>query len=189
MTANAAFFYHPDGYSTDGAKLMGRQVAGEAYLSALMRHGGVDTAYAFAATQEHFQDFCRRARALGAPEAMRYGWIPHGDPRGLAEPGCLFVLGPGLEPQVWQRRSLGPTRYSVCDVTHTTASPGIMDSIGNLLVAPYESWDAVILTSRAVEDTVAHVLKNWGDCPQAARRDCGAPKLPFHGSAGAGSRS
>ena len=163
MVANAAFFYHPDGYRTDGSRLMGRQAAGEAYLSAYLRHGGFDTAYCFAASRDHFQDFCRRARAQGAPADLRMGWVPHEDSRGLSEPGCLFVPGPGLETQAWQRRSLDAAQYSLCGVTHTTASPGVMDSIGNLLVAPYEAWDAVILTSRAVQGTVHQVLENWGE--------------------------
>ena len=141
MTANAAFFYHPDGYNTDGARLMGRQVAGEAYLSAFLRHGDVDTVYAFAASEAHFKDFRTRASQLGAPDGLRMGWISHADPRGLAEPGCLFVPGPGLEQQVWQRRAIGARRYSVCGITHTTASPAIMDSIGNLLVCRQRPWD------------------------------------------------
>ena len=50
MVANAAFFYHTDGYRTDGSRLMARQAAGEAYLSAYLRHGGFDTAYCYAAS-------------------------------------------------------------------------------------------------------------------------------------------
>ena len=90
-------------------------------------------------------------------------WMPHEDPRGLSEPGCLFVPEPGLEKQAWQRRSLGAAQYPLCGVTHTTASPGVMDSLGNLLVAPYQAWDAVILTSRVVQSTVHQVLENWGE--------------------------
>ena len=40
--ANAAIYYHPDGFDTSRPKLMGRQAAGDAFLKAFIRHVVVD---------------------------------------------------------------------------------------------------------------------------------------------------
>jgi glycosyltransferase involved in cell wall biosynthesis len=61
------------------------------------------------------------------------------------------------------RRFARPHGYSLLGITHTTATAAVMDSIGNLSVAPIEPWDAVICTSAAVRNTYAAVLAAWQD--------------------------
>jgi glycosyltransferase involved in cell wall biosynthesis len=162
MRGTAAIYYHPEGFDTSGSKLMGRQAAGEAFLKAYALHGGTPSLYCYTKTEAMFAEFRERLTQLtGAAQSAQ--WIPHHQPSDLAKAGCLFVPGPNTADLVWQRRHFDVRGYSVCGVTHTTASEGIMDSIGDLMVAPYQSWDAVICTSGAVRDTYRRVLDDWGD--------------------------
>ena len=62
----------------------------------------------------------------------------------------------------WHRRHIDSRGYSLCGVTHTTASHAIMDAIGALHIAPVQSWDAIICTSTVVRKTIDYVLSNWG---------------------------
>ena len=160
MRGNAAIYYHPEGFDTSGSKLMGRQAAGEAYLKAYAEHGGTPLLYCYSKTQAMFENFRERLEILTGAEQPAQ-WIPHHLPNELNKAGCLFVPGPNTADLVWQRRQFDPRGYSICGVTHTTASEGIMDSIGDLMIAPYQPWDAVICTSQAVRDTYRQVLSDW----------------------------
>jgi len=162
MRDSAAIYYHPEGFDTSGSKLMGHQAAGEAFLKAYAEHGGASPLYCYSRTEAMFTNFQERVTALTGIQHSTQ-WIPHQQPDDLAKAGCLFVPGPNTADLVWQRRQFDPRGYSVCGITHTTASEGIMDSIGNLMVAPYQSWDAVICTSEAVRDTFRKILEDWGE--------------------------
>jgi hypothetical protein len=59
-----------------------------------------------------------------------------------------------------EQAPLGDRSYSLCGVTHTTASHIAMTAITDLLIAQIRSWDALICTSTAVRDTVRILLEN-----------------------------
>ena len=162
MRGTAAIYYHPEGFDTSGSKLMGRQAAGEAFLKAYAEYGRTPLLYCYSKSEATFADFEKRLATLTGTKHPAQ-WISHQQPSDLAKAGCLFVPGPNTADLVWQRRQFDPRGYSVCGVTHTTASEGIMDSIGDLMLAPYQSWDAVICTSGAVRETFRQVLEDWGE--------------------------
>ena len=162
MPQNAAIYYHAEGYDTSGDRLMGRHAAGEGFLAALIRHSGVSPFICFARGQEDFADFSRRLETLGGA-AQPTRWIPHARPAELADPGCLYYPGPNLGELAWLRRAVDPAAYSLCGVTHTTASEGVMAALGQMLTAPFQSWDALICTSEAVRDSVRTLLDDWAD--------------------------
>ncbi len=156
----AAIYYHPEGYDTSKPKLMGRHAAGEAFLAAYARHGRDPRLYCYAANQAHFADFRTRASPHAGTKDLL--WIPFTQPRRIAEPGALFLPGPGLGDQAWQRRQIGdPRRFSIIGITHTTASHQAMDAIAELLLAPVEPWDALICTSGVVRATVERLVDDW----------------------------
>ena len=162
MRGSAAIYYHPEGFDTSGKTLMGRQAAGEAFLKAYALHSGTAQLYCYTKSKAMFDDFrARLADLTGRAQAAE--WIPHQKVNELEKAGCLFVPGPNTADMVWQRRHFDVRGYSVCGVTHTTASESIMDSIGNLMIAPYQTWDAVICASQAVRETYRQVLGDWGD--------------------------
>jgi glycosyltransferase involved in cell wall biosynthesis len=88
----------------------------------------------------------------------RVEWIAQDRPQDLERYGTLYHPTPAIERLAWRRHGIGARRYSLCGITHTTASRAVMTSLANLLVAPVRSWDAVIRTSRAVRDSVRRRL-------------------------------
>ena len=157
---HATIFYQAEGYMTNGDKLMGRQAAGEGLLRAAAQSNAELLSCHTDSTQsaQHF-----------AGQLSQYGfrgqtsWVPTNSPAGLANSGCLYLPGPNLMDSAWRRAPLGDRAYSLCGITHTTASHLAMTSITDLLVAPVRSWDALICTSTAVRDTVRIVLENQAD--------------------------
>jgi starch synthase len=157
QATNAAIYFMSDGYSTSGSKLMGRQAAGEGFLKAFLRHGNTDALYCYAHDRRTVDDFVR-LRDAHAPRPIETHWIRPGQLQRLAEPGTLYLPGPGLTKSAWRRRALGAASFSLCGVTHTIASHTAMDAIAELLTAPVMPWDALVCTSQVVLDSVTRLL-------------------------------
>jgi glycosyltransferase involved in cell wall biosynthesis len=78
----------------------------------------------------------------------------------IAEVGCLFTPQPDVAQLAWMRRFAGARRYSLCGLTHTTASHGLQAMLADLLLAPVEPWDALICTSSAVQASIETELES-----------------------------
>lgn len=161
MTDRFAFHYTPDGYSTSGPHLMGRQAAGAGLLRAIAAAPGIGAVGCFAGGQAHAAEGERLLRDHGYKGQVE--WIAQGRPHDLERYGTLYHPAPGIERLAWRRLGLGERRYSLCGITHTTASHAVTSSLANLLVAPVRSWDAVICTSRVVRDSVRRVLERQAE--------------------------
>lgn len=160
---NAAILLHPDGYRTDRDQLMGRHSAGESFLRGYIRH--LDAPYmAFwrqsALTQDQASALVRGIEPSSRPAR----WLPPDGRAALSDPGCVYYPSPSIGPEAWRRRTVGPATYSLCGVTHTTATHKAIDALVDLLVSPVEPWDGVICTSAAVRANVEVQL-------EAARED------------------
>ena len=139
---------------------MGLNAANEGFLDGFVRHADVDTLVAHTRSREEFAAFGEivgEARGTGFPLAR----IAPGDNAALGRVGALLHPFPGFGPLAWNRRFGDSRAYSLLGITHTTATHAVMDSIGNLLVAPVEPWDAVVCTSTAVRRTYEGVLSHW----------------------------
>ncbi len=132
--ANAAIHFQPDGYDTGGPTLMGRQAAGNGFLRGFFRHAGVETLYCHAPAEADARSFAALAVAEEVSVPVRR--IAPGSPAALAIPGCLYLPGPGLGPLAFERLRVGERNWSLCGVTHTTASHTAMDAITGLLTTP-----------------------------------------------------
>ncbi|HEX3700088.1 MAG TPA: glycosyltransferase family 4 protein [Phenylobacterium sp.] len=93
------------------------------------------------------------------PPARPVRWIAAADRAALAAPGAAHLPTPELQRQAWARRAAGGTSYSLTGVTHTIAEPYVMSEIAGLLIAPVESWDALVCTSPAVQSAVQTQLE------------------------------
>lgn len=154
---SAAIYYHPEAYSINGPKLMGRQVAGASFLRGLLRYGRTEVFWAQVEQQEHGLLFAQAVQAAGRSEVVKIL-----DKHGLfmlTEPGTLYYPGPDLAQRAWQRAAYGHAAWSLCGVTHTTSSSVAMDAVAELLSAPLQPWDAVICTSTKVKDNVQRLLE------------------------------
>ena len=179
MSATAAVFYQRDGYDTSGKRLLGRQVAGEGFLKGLVQHGTAEYLYCYSPNRSEFSDFCQRIQPwMKRPRQVQ--WLPTADPRVLAQPGTIYHPDPNISKLAWQRRFADQRAYSLCGVIHTIASQGVMQSIGDLLIAPIQPWDALICTSVAGKTAIERLLGTWAD--YLAQRTGGKPntqiKLP-----------
>lgn len=175
MAANAAIFYQHEAFTTGLAKLMGRNAAGEGFLTGFARHARAERFIGYAKSQE---EFARFQAHMAAHAKKSCAWVPHGDLGGLAQAGALFVYAPGLSDFCWQRRYAGDTAFSIVGLTHTISSDRVMEDFGNLLVAPTQAWDALICTSESVKRTLQGVLETWS-AYLAERLAAPPPKLPL----------
>lgn len=149
--SNAALYIHPDAYDTGGARLMGRQSAGESFLRGFVRHATVDRLHLWNVRRQPTEGLEQLLRDDGAP-ARPIVW--HVDRRRLGEAGVLNIPVPGVAHEAWARRPLGDQAYAICGITHTTASDTVMRSIAELLTSPAHDYDALICTSSAVRRAV-----------------------------------
>ena len=160
---NASIFFHPDGYDTTGARLMGRHSAGESFLRGFLRHADVETFYFFNGSGGDVADLNKLITRI-EPPTKPVRWSGRRARGQLGEAGCLFHPGPSIATEAWSRRPFDSRRYSLTGITHTTATHRVMDILADMMTAPLEPWDALICTSSAVRDSVETQL-------QAVRED------------------
>lgn len=174
--STAAIYFHPEGYETARADLKGRHVAGESFVTGFLRHARTDIFACHADGPAEARLFVEMAarHAPGRPVRL----YPTSEPSRLAEIGCLFVPGAGIDQYAWRRRSRDQRLYSLCGVTHTTSeSP---HHLGALITAPVQPWDAVICTSQAARASVEAVLLPYAEYlrDRMGGADAPLPHLP-----------
>ncbi|MCC2973135.1 glycosyltransferase family 4 protein [Massilia sp. IC2-476] len=179
MPDSFALHYIPESFSVAGQKLMGRQSAGVGLLQALARYDGWDAIGCFAAERSHAEAFEAALRADGYRGEI--GWVPPSAPQRLERFGCLYHPGPGIERLAWRRLAAGEHRYSLCGITHATASHEMMSMVTDLLVAPVRSWDAIVCTSRVVRDSLRVLVEEQADYlrTRLAAQRFELPQLPL----------
>lgn len=156
-----AIFYVPEAYSTGGAKLMGRNAAGESFLRGFLAHSRSSKFIAVVHDAANGAAFSDAVRAAGRQEPVQV--IAWPGIVALAGRGPLFHPDPGLAPYAWQRAMHGHGAWSLSGITHTLSSHWAMDAVVDLLTAPVQPWDAVICTSRAGQRVVADLLEQQAD--------------------------
>ncbi|MBR1153689.1 glycosyltransferase family 4 protein [Bradyrhizobium sp. JYMT SZCCT0428] len=153
---------------------MGRQAAGAAFLKALA-HQRPTRLFCYTAKREFVDQFSTDIRRYGS-DSTAIEWLPLPAHRRLGEAGLLYVPDPGLAPFAWRRARHAPRSYSLCGVTHTLMSHDAMELLASMALSPLEHWDAVICTSRAVRQSVDHLLAVQADF---FKRRFGARRMPI----------
>ncbi len=159
--ASAAIYFAPDGYQASSGKLMGRQVAGAGFLRAFLE---TETSPVFTGVlpkPDFSAVFNDLVRNYGYPGEIRF--LEQSALDRLCEPGVLYLPGPGVSDFAWRRFFAGMNAYSLCGITHTTASHAAMESITQLALAPLADWDALVCTSQAVRQSVKTLLDEQMD--------------------------
>ncbi len=136
---------------------MGRNAAGESFLRGFFRHHSQSELWLHAQSEAHIQHFTDVARLAGRHEPVRA--VDKHNLRSLEQVGLLYYPGPDIAELAWQRELFRDTAWSLCGITHTTASAGAMDAITEVLTAPVQPWDALICTSTSVKDHVSRLLQ------------------------------
>ncbi|RZA29008.1 MAG: glycosyltransferase, partial [Lysobacteraceae bacterium] len=179
MPDTFALHYIPESFSVAGQKLLGRQSAGVGLLGAIGRHEGLREVGCFAAERSHAEAF--EASLRGEGFGGEVAWVPPSAPQRLERFGCLYHPGPGIERLAWRRLAAGEHRYSLCGITHGTASHEMMSMVTSLLVAPVRSWDAIVCTSRVARDSLRVLIESQADYlrTRLAAQRFELPQLPL----------
>ena len=143
------YYFHPDGYTTAGRQIMGRHVAGESFLKAALTYGTESDLWIQVEDEKHIEIFKSIASSCGKHGDIHS--INRSTIGNLSSPGCLYLPGPDIGEWAKHRYRFGNAEWSLCGITHTTASTRAMDAIADILTAPVQPWDALICTSRAVQ--------------------------------------
>ena len=172
-----ALYYEDDAYveklrggptRPDGpAGLMGRQVAGKTFLDAYLRHASADTDPRPSSATGPQPSRSRRRSATGRRtgparanctwSTSRNSWSPprrstSSTPRPRRTPA---TPGPGT--------SAGRHNFALSGVTHTLSTARTASMIRDLILAPFEPYDALICTSSAVVAMVREVAGAYSD--------------------------
>ena len=159
---NCAIYYHPEAYNTLGPKLMGRNAAGESFLRAFIHYSQSNQFWVQVENSNHANNFQKKMIDLGRFESLSI--IDQKSLSALSEPGVVFHPGPNICEPAFHRGILrGSDSWSLCGITHTTASAHVMDIVSNFLTSPIQPWDALICTSKAVKSNVELILQSQVD--------------------------
>ncbi len=154
--ANAAIWFAADGY--DPAKgINGRRVAGESFLKGFFRHGVVDEFVSIAHSTPDHQAFAAMAVAAGVSQPLRS--VRLDAPARLAPVDVIYHPAPLPTRECWRRAPHGGAAWALCGITHTTATEAVMQAIFDLRSAPQMPWDALICTSRAVQQSMLTLME------------------------------
>ncbi len=137
---------------------MGRNAAGESFLKGFLMHSGpADSIWIYSESEEDVENFRHlvknhsRAEKVIPVNKKKYGR--------LREALTFYTPGPDLASLAWQRRFFGDHAWSICGITHTTASAAAMDCIVDLISSPVRPWDGLICPSTAVKGHVLNIIE------------------------------
>lgn len=174
-----ALYFDPDGDGeptrpvarADGsAAPIDREIAGKEFLDAYLTHGRWGALTAVVRGRDRaapLVELCRahpssrqRQRRLQIVEESEFatrfgGGVPPSDVLHFpCQPDARFA---------WLRRSCAPAAFSLCGVTHALSSAAAVYALCDLVTAPFEPYDALVCTSRAVVETVRAVTVAHAD--------------------------
>ena len=150
---NAAIFYASDGYRPSDKGINGRRVAGESFLKGFLRHADVAEFVVLAKSTTEAQEVASLAQTLRPQVPLR--------PVGLVRPSAMapvtqmYYPAANFASEAWRRADSGSAAWTICGITHTTSTMGIMQGIYDLRMGPVMEWDALICTSSSVRSSVA----------------------------------
>lgn len=171
--ATAAIYHHPDAVESADKPLAGRRTAGQSFLGGYARHVRADALHCVAGNQAHIDHFRQLIADIGWKGPV-HGLLTQ-QPKALADPGVVFLPGPGVGAHAWPRRRAGQRTYSLCGITHTVSTRRIMEGLFETCTGPVEDWDAIICTSTAVHSVVEH---QFNEIETYLKRRFGARRVP-----------
>jgi glycosyltransferase involved in cell wall biosynthesis len=149
---NAAIWFSSDGFDPKAKGINGRRMAGESLLRGFFRNADVPEFVSVAHAQSDHEAFRAIAEQEGVTKPVR--GVRLDDMARIAPVGTMLYSSPGIASETWRRSIHGATRYSICGITHTTCTKAVQQAFYDLRMAGQQEWDAVICTSRAVQDSV-----------------------------------
>ena len=135
------------------SQITGIQVAVDGIFDAFLRYSAQEKVWCLASEKKTFQLFVEKARKAGrSAEACEF--LEEGRAEELTKVGCLFRPDPSIARMAWNRRQASQRAYSLCGVSHTMATAGVMKAVGDCIINPMQSWDAIICPSTAIQASI-----------------------------------
>lgn len=154
---NAAIYFAADGYDPAAKGINGRRVAGESFIRGFFRHAEVDEFVSLTPQAADQALFARMAGEERPGAGVRN--VPLRQAPAMGPVGTLFYPSPNFATEAWRRAAAGQGAWSICGITHTISTKGVMQGFFDLRASPQAEWDAVICTSRAVLSAVLHQME------------------------------
>lgn len=174
---NAAIWYKDDGYRPDKNGINGRRVAGASFLKGFFAHAEVSEFVSITSGSNSADSFNELLKQHGRDVPSRN--VFERSPKTLAPVGTVYFPAPNYADLLWKRQSFGMDAYSICGITHTTATQAVMRGMHDLRAGPQAEWDAVICTSQTVH---AATLRNIELADEALKARFGSlpprPQMP-----------
>lgn len=169
--ANAAIVFEPAAFDAGQKQVMGRHIAGASFLEGFVRYAEVDRYVGAGFKNAYAPTFRRQVAAITAGNptlaARPVEVVNTRDLAAFQTLGNLFNPDPQLALHAASRRHVGQRTFSITGITHTIASNRVMETLCDLLVAPVQSWDALICTSQAVRKAVLRQQDHYADYLEA----------------------
>ncbi len=163
-----ATHFFTDAFSIDGEQIMGRQAAGNSYLSALFKEKYENIALYVASIQEDPRIASNKTNIINFLSSSvdysndsKVSLIPFTSPQESLAFGGIFRPDPQLGELAKHRAYFSHDSYSLVGITHTTASHGIMSILKDMIILPLMPWDALICTSESVRNTVETIHTDY----------------------------
>ncbi len=149
-----------DGEYGDKNRPLGMDVAGREFIRAFLRYS----------TQQNFPCVCPNEGSLD--QFKKYARMEQIDPKRcfgvnqndsvqLKKAGHLFRYDPNIVKHIWTRRKLGQKLYSISGLVHSSSTNNVMEIIGQYLIAPTQSWDALICPSNSIKSAILNAVEHW----------------------------
>ena len=176
-----AIFYAGDAYST-AQKIMGRQSAGKAFMKGVARTWPQGPLAGVGHDRRAAQAMQAQLQADGWSGQLLWGDLP--EAAAAREAGTLYFPAPPTQDLAAARNRADPAAFSLMGVTHTLSSTSAMDQVADLVLPPFQPWDALICTSQAahtlVTRTHAEMRDYWRETTGASRFvDLQLPVIPL----------
>lgn len=149
-----------DGHSLESERPIGIDVATREFIRAHFRFSKQEIFYCVCPDNDAFEIFKKYGHNEDV-EVERCLSINQNDAIGLKETNCLLRYDPGIVRNAWSRRYHGQRLYSICGVAHSSASANIMETVGNYMSSPLQSWDALICPSKAIRSSIKSIITAW----------------------------
>ena len=155
-----SLFYENDGFNIKGKKLMGRQAAGWSFLKSIILSNRYDTLGVYLRNTSQKELLFDDVKSILSKEnpSINLRSFPYTEPNLSSEFGGIQLPGPNIIDFANHRSFFGHHCYSLCGITHTTASYEVMNSFSSLLTEPVMPWDAIICSSPSVLNTANKII-------------------------------
>jgi len=145
----------PDAYNMGKTRLMGRQAAGYGFLRAAVAARQGRPIHGYTPSEQRAKEFIGIVKEIDPSAPVT--WIPTDHLARVGQVGVAYLADITVSTHARLRLRDGVAAFSLCGVTHTTASSSSMDEVVGLLREPVMPWDAVVCTTNAVLESIRRV--------------------------------